>query len=237
MGREPAPSYSWPVTFDDLERVQEALGRATPPAWILDAGARRVGGCAVCFARPARGPGEAGDDAFAAAVLLDGDRVAASSSIRGVAPAPFRAGLLAAREGPLLEEAVRALGGTPEVLFVGAAGLDHPRRAGLALHLGAVLGIPTVGVTTRPFVGHGEAPASAAGATASIRRGDEVVALWVRVRAGVRPLVAHAAWRTSPETAAALVLAASRGARTPEPLRRARMLARGARAASAPRRT
>jgi deoxyribonuclease V len=46
--------------------------------------------------------------------------------------------------------------------------------------------------------------------------------------------VAHAAWRTGPETAAAVVLAASRGARTPEPLRRARMLARGARASSGP---
>jgi deoxyribonuclease V len=224
----------WPGTFDELERIQEALGRMRPPAWSAGPGTGPVAGCAVCFARPARGPGETGDAAFAAAVLLDGDREAATSSIRGAAAAPFRAGLLAAREGPLLEEAVRALARLPDLLLVGAAGRDHPRRAGLALHLGAALGIPTVGVTTRPFLGRGEAPEDAAGATSPIRLGDEVVALWVRVRAGVRPLVAHAAWRTGPETAAAVVLAASRGARTPEPLRRARMLARGARASSGP---
>jgi len=53
--------------------------------------------------------------------------------------------MLALREGLLLEQAMRALPIAPEVLVVNATGRDHPRRAGLALHLGAVLGLPTVG--------------------------------------------------------------------------------------------
>ena len=50
---------------------------------------------------------------------------------------------------------MRALPVAPEVLLVNATGRDHPRRAGLAFHLGAVLGLPTVGVTTRPLVAQG----------------------------------------------------------------------------------
>ena len=55
---------------------------------------------------------------------------------------------------------------------------------------------------------------------------DEIVARWVRTLWGVRPLVAHAAWRTDPDTAAWLVLETSTGSRTPAPLREARRLAR-----------
>jgi deoxyribonuclease V len=63
----------------------------------------------------------------------------------GPAGGPYLPALLTLREGPLLEQAVRALPITPEVLVVNATGRDHPRRAGLALHLGAVLGLPSVG--------------------------------------------------------------------------------------------
>ena len=79
-------------------------------------------------------------------------------TISGLAGGPYLPALLALREGPLLEQAVRALPIVPEVLIVNATGRDHPRRAGLALHLGAVLGLPTVGVTTRPLVAQGAWP-------------------------------------------------------------------------------
>ena len=55
------------------------------------------------------------------------------------------------REGPLLEAAVRALEVEPDLLLVNATDRDHPRRAGLALHLGALLDLPTVGVTHGAF--------------------------------------------------------------------------------------
>jgi hypothetical protein len=61
----------------------------------------------------------------------------------------------------------------PEVLVVNATGRNHPRRAGLAFHLGAVLGLPTVGVTTRPLVAEGVWPVGQRAATASLR-------LWAR---------------------------------------------------------
>jgi deoxyribonuclease V len=138
--------------------------------------------------------------------------------------------LLALREGPCLEAAVRALTLTPDVLLVDATGRDHPRRAGLALHLGAVTGLPTVGVTHRPLLADGPSPADEPGAHTPLRLDGECVGAWVRTRAGARPLAIHIGWRTTLESAIDVVLASLHGHRTPEPLRRARHLARVMRA-------
>jgi deoxyribonuclease V len=125
---------------------------------------------------------------------------------------------------------VRALADEPDVLLVNATGRDHPRRAGLALHLGAVLEVPTVGVTHRLLVAEGGWPDDQTGATSPIVVGDDVVGHWVRTRLGTRPLAVHAAWRTDADEAVEIVLAGLGETRTPEPLRRARQAARTARA-------
>jgi deoxyribonuclease V len=149
-----------------------------------------------------------------------GDRV-------GAAYAP---GLLALREGPILAAAVARLDPAPDVLLVDATGRDHPRRAGLALHLGAVIDLPTVGVTQRPLAARGDPPQRRRGATSPVLLEDDVVGYWVCTRTGAAPVLAHAGWRTDPTTAAAVVLAAStEGARAPVPLQEARRAAREAR--------
>jgi deoxyribonuclease V len=131
----------------------------------------------------------------------------------------------------VLEAAMRALPAPPDVLLVDASGRDHARRAGLALQLGAVLDVPTVGVTHRPLLAAGEWPPDQRGARSPLLLEQELVGYWLRTREGMRPLAVHAAWRTDAETAAQLILSVSR-TRTPEPLRRARRRAREARAAS-----
>jgi deoxyribonuclease V len=141
---------------------------------------------------------------------------------------------MALREGALLEGSVRALGSTPDLVLVNATGRDHPRRAGLALHLGAVLDLPTVGVTHRSLVAEGSLPVAARGATSPLAIDGDVVAMWLRTRVGVRPVVVHPAWRTDVETAVEVVRRSLQRARTPEPLRRARRLARLARAGLVP---
>lgn len=155
--------------------------------------------------------------------------------VREAAGAPYVPGLLALREGPALERAVRALGQRPDVLLVNATGRDHPRGAGLAVQLGAVLGLPTIGVTDRPLLAAGHEPGPERGARAALRVGAGTVAWRLRTRSGARALVVHPGWRTDGDTAAAVVLAACRGSRTPEPLRLARRLAREARVAEAGR--
>jgi deoxyribonuclease V len=169
---------------------------------------------------------------FAGPAVTHRRRLLAGVTSSGPAGGSYLPTLLALREGPLLEQAVRALPIAPEVLVVNATGRDHPRRAGLALQLGAVLGLPTVGVTSRPLVAQGDWPADRRGATAPLRLSGEVVGCWIRTRAGAKPVAVHAAWQTDAQAAVQVVLAATRRARTPEPLRRARTLARTLRAHS-----
>jgi deoxyribonuclease V len=218
-----------------------------------------AGGCFLAFARGEAGPGAAGDLGWAAAVTWprpptvpgperarkadsalkgSGPRlprqardVAEQSVVAGRAPASYRPGFLALREGPLLAAAVCSLTRLPDVLLVDATGQDHPRKAGLAVHLGAILELPTVGVTNRPLVADGGVPVLERGATSPLSMDGSVVAYWVCTRSSARPVVAHAGWRTSPTTAVSLVLACSgQAARTPIPLVEARRAAREARA-------
>ena len=216
---------TWPATADELIQLQQALGELVPEHWQPPATLPRIGACFVCFER-VQGAGAAGDMGFAGAAVTHRRRLLAGVTAAGPAGGPYLPALLALREGPLLEQAVRALPIVPEVLMVNATGRDHPRRAGLALHLGAVLGLPTVGVTSRPLVAQGGWPADQRGATAPLLVGGQVVGCWVRTRAGARPVAVHAAWQTDAQAAVQVVLAATRRARTPEPLRRARTLAR-----------
>lgn len=169
-----AGGAGWPTTVDELVAVQEALGTAEPAVWHAPPWPT-VAGCFVCFPRGRSGPGVAGDPGWAGAAGYDGRRCVARATVRGAAAAPYRPGLLALRVGPLLDAAVRALPATFDVLLVDATGSDHPRRAGLARHLGAVLGMPTVGVTHRPLLATGDWPADDRGAMSPLRLDGAVV--------------------------------------------------------------
>jgi deoxyribonuclease V len=216
----------WPADPEALERAQAALAAEQPPPWRETDGAV-VAGCFVCFRRGVGGAGARGEPGRAAAAVGRDGPIAV---VRGAAGAPYRAGHLALREGPLLHAAVNALPARPDVLLVDATGRDHPRRAGLAIHLGAMLDVPTVGVTHRPLLARGDDPGMERGSHAPLTLDGEVVGAWLRVAARRRPLAVHAAWRTDVDTAIAVVLGATGRVRTPEPLRRARHAARTARA-------
>jgi deoxyribonuclease V len=219
----------WPTGVEGLIAAQHTLAGAAPPPWRLSDATPLLGGCWVCFPRGLSGPGEAGDPAWAAAVTMRSGRVRGRHVEPGAASAGYRPGLMALRAGALLEHAVLGLHPRPDVLLLDATGRDHPRRCGLALHLGAVLDLPTVGVTHRPLRATGDWPADRAGATSPLALDGEPVGCWLRTRAGTRPLALHPGWRTDVATAVQVAQAALAGRRTPEPLRQARRLARRAR--------
>ena len=221
---------SWPTSADELIEAQRVLAAATPEPWQLPAsGDPLIGACVVVFPRGQTGRGARGDPAWAAATVLRRSQVLAHATVTGEAAAPYIPGLLALREGPCLEAAVRALSVAPDVLLVDATGADHPRRAGLALQLGAITGLATIGVTHRPLLAHGAWPPDQRGARSSLSLDGACVGAWVRTRAGARPVAVHAGWRTSLDVAIEVVLSSALGHRTPEPMRHARRLARLAR--------
>lgn len=203
---------------------------ATLEPWRPPDGEVRVGG--VFAALPlgtANRETHEGDPVWVGAVVVRGRRTVASAAVVDRAGFGYRPGYLALQVGPALERAVRALDPGPEVLLVNATGLDHPRGAGLALHLGALLGVPTVGVTDRPLVASGSEPGTRRGDAAPLLLAGGLVGYRVRTRPGVHPVAVHAAWRTDPDTALAVVLSLPGTARTPEPLRLSRRVARLAR--------
>jgi deoxyribonuclease V len=221
---------AWPRTRSELIDAQAALGGRAPDLWEPPADDFPVGACFVCFRKGRRGPGRVGEPGWAAAAAWLGGRPIGSSVIQGVAGAPYDAGLLALREGPLVESALERLPMKPHVVLINATGRDHPRGAGLALQLGSILDVPSVGVTHRPLLARGEWPGERCGDTAPLSLDGDLVGKWVRTQAGRRPVAVHAAWRTDPQTAVAIVRGVVDRARTPEPLRHARRTARLARA-------
>jgi deoxyribonuclease V len=223
----------WPADADSLVADQRELARATPDLWHPDEDRPvRLGGCWVCFPRGLTGRGSVGDPAWAAAVLMEGRKVVDRHVLAGVTGAAYTPGLLALRMGPLMEQAVRGLSHCPDVLLLDASGRDHPRRAGLAVHLGATLDLPTIGITHRPLLAEGEWPEDRRAATSPVRVDGEVVGCWMRTRPGVRPLVVHPGWAVDLPTAVEIVASTTGWRRTPEPLRQARHLARRARTRS-----
>jgi deoxyribonuclease V len=219
----------WPADADSLIAYQQQLATAAPARFALDPRTNRIGGCWVCFPHGLTGPGTDHDPAWCAAVIMFEGRVVEERMISGTATSPYVPGLMALRLGPLMERAVRALSAFPDVLLLDATARDHPRGAGLALHLGAELGIATIGVTHRPLLASGDWPSDRRAATSPLRIGDSLVGCWLRTQPGVRPLAIHPGWRIDLSTAVEVVTMLTARRRTPEPLRRARQLARRAR--------
>ncbi len=194
-----------------------------------------MAGCWICNPKGHQGRGAPGDECWAAATLIEGRNLKAIRTVQGRAGAPYEPGLLALREAPWLEAAVRLLPELPEILIVNATGRDHPRRAGMALHLGARLALPTIGVTRQPLIAEGGWPPEERGARSPLCIDGETVACWLRTIGGAAPIVVHPGWRTDIDTAIAVVMAAVGAFRIPEPLRLARRAAREFRARSSSR--
>ena len=134
---------------------------------------------------------------------------------------PYVPGLLAFREMPLLLEAFTRLRQQPDLILADAHGWAHPRRAGMACHLGLVLDTPTIGCAKSVLVGEYEMPATERESTAVLRDGNEAIGVVLRTRTGVRPVFVSIGHRVSLETAVRLTLACCDGYRIPKPLRQA----------------
>jgi deoxyribonuclease V len=170
---------------------------------------------------------EQGSITLAAAVLLDADtlQLIAHSVARIPTSMPYVPGLLSFRELPALLQALRDLPQIPDLIYCDGLGIAHPRRLGIASHLGVVTGLPTIGVAKSILVGtHAELPQEK-GARVPLRHAGEQVGWMLRSKDKVKPLIVSPGHRVSMDTAVELVLACCRGYRLPEPTRLADRLA------------
>lgn len=147
------------------------------------------------------------------------------------APFPYVPGLLSFREIPMLLAAFEKLDHTVDLAMVDGQGYAHPRRLGLASHLGLVLGLPTIGCAKTRFIGDFDEPGTPAGSYTDLVdhsvKPAEAIGAVVRTRDGVKPLFISAGHLMDTPTAIDHVLWCSSGYRLPEPTRRAHQCAAG----------
>ncbi len=192
-----------------------------PSPWDR-AGVRRVAGIDVGFE-------DQGRITRAAVAVLDFPSLAlVEQSVARLPTAfPYVPGLLSFREAPAVLAALGQLESGPDLLLYDGQGLAHPRRLGIASHLGLWLDLPSIGVAKSRLVGHhGEVPAPR-GAWTPLEDRGEVIGAVLRSRAGVAPLYVSPGHRVSLEGAVAWVMACLTRYRLPETTRWAHRLASG----------
>ncbi len=163
------------------------------------------------------------DGGTAAVVVLSYPDMAVLETVTASVPItfPYIPGLLSFRESPAVLAALAKLQTVPGALMVDGMGLIHPRRFGIACHLGVLCGLPSVGVGKTPFVGKYESLGDAPGDTAPLMDKGEQIGTVLRSKLRTNPLFVSVGNQTDNQTALALVQSCLRGYRLPEPTRQA----------------
>lgn len=136
---------------------------------------------------------------------------------------PYIPGLLSFREIPVLLLAFEKLHTIPDLFFVDGQGRAHPRRIGIAAHLGLLLERPTVGVGKSRLTGHYEEPGLTSGDQSPLMDGTEQIGTVLRTKARANPLFISVGYGIDLQTSVDLVKASLRGYRLPEPTRHAHL--------------
>lgn len=163
---------------------------------------------------------------YAAVVVLRTSdwTVIETQGVIGEATFPYRTGLLTFREAPTLLEAFQRVESEPDAVMIDGAGIAHPRRIGLAAHMGLWLERPAIGCAKSRLTGKFEELGREKGSAAPLVDKGEVIGSVVRTKTGVNPLFISVGHRIDLPSAVRWVLEASRGYRVPEPTRQAHLL-------------
>jgi deoxyribonuclease V len=216
-------AFSHPWNLSPAEAI--ALQRELRPHLILEdrlGPVRRVAGVDVGF--------EAGGTVTRAAVAvlrypeLD---VLETAIARRPTTFPYVPGLLSFRELPAVLEALEQLREPPDLLLCDGQGIAHPRRLGIASHLGLLVDIPAIGVAKSRLCGMHEEPPNQRGAWTPLWAEGEIIGAVLRTRPGVKPLYISPGHRINLATAIQYVMACCTRYRLPETTRHAHRLASG----------
>jgi deoxyribonuclease V len=218
--------HSWDLTPAQAIALQEGLAprvvRAGDPRDV-----RLVAAADIAF--PGRTRGWQGGLARAAVVLMSypGLALIEQHVIEAPVTFPYVPGLLSFREIPALALAFERLAAVPDLVLVDGQGVAHPRRFGLAAHLGVLAGIPTIGCAKSRLCGEAADPGSERGSVSDLIDGGECIGLVVRTKDRVKPLYVSVGHLIGLECAAEWVLRLAPTHRLPEPIRLADRLSKG----------
>ncbi len=218
---QPVFHHSWTLNEEEAAALQSELaGRVS----LIDPrpfDVRHVAGIDVAY-------DQEDDRLVAAVVILDANslEVVETASAVGAPSFPYIPGLFSFREIPPVLEAFEKLETVPDLIVCDGQGLAHPRRFGLASHLGLLLGVPSIGCGKTRLIGEYDEPDSARGSSSPlIHEGDRVGDV-LRTQSGVKPIFVSPGHLISPETACAWILKLAPHYRLPETTRQADQLVR-----------
>ncbi|WP_033339682.1 deoxyribonuclease V [Catenuloplanes japonicus] len=206
---------TWPTTVAEAEAEQDRL-RTLVDLTDVAAPPRTVAGLDVAY-------GDGDERLFAAVVVLDAATLApVDEAVATGRPAfPYVPGLFAFREIPALLDALERLTVRPDLLVCDGHGLTHPRRFGLACHLGVLTGLPALGVGKTHLTGEWSMPGERRGDATPITLDGVTVGTVLRTQDRVKPVFVSPGHRMSVDGAAAQVLALAPRYRLPETTRAA----------------
>jgi len=215
LSLDPAAVHPWPRDFANARAVQEDLCKRVR-IQKLRRRVRIVAGCDVSIEKD-------GKRVFGAIILMSWpglERLETSTAV-GEASFPYVPGYLSFREGPLLDQAFRGLRDRPDLVIFDGQGFAHPRRFGLACHLGVLWDVPSIGCAKTRLIGEADTPGSRKGDWTPLLHKGEVIGSVVRTREGTKPVYVSPGHRIDHEGAREAVLMATSRFRLPEPTRRA----------------
>ena len=214
----PRQLHPWDVTPQQAIAIQQQL-RAQVVTEKLPGHLGLVAGCDISY--------DKGSDVIYSGIVVlrlpDLAEVARSTAITRV-QFPYVPGLLSFRESPPVLEAWSRLEKTPGALMIDGHGFAHPRRFGIACHLGLLLNLPTVGCAKSLLIGKFEEPGLRAGCYSPLVDRDETIGAVLRTEDGVNPVFVSIGYRVTLEDAIQLVMKCTKGYRIPEPTRQAHLL-------------
>lgn len=219
--RIPLRPDSWPADAAEAIEVQDRLRPLADLRGPGPVAPATVAGVDVAYE---------GDRLAAAAVVLDYPSldIVDEAVVIGTAAFPYVPGLFAFREVPALLDALERLAVDPELLVCDGQGIAHPRRFGLASHLGVLTALPSLGVAKTPFIGTFDRPPPGRGAWTPMRDGTDVVGRVLRTQTGVKPVYVSVGHGVTLDDACRYVLHLAPDHRLPETTRRADRLSRRA---------
>ena len=215
-------SHTWDLSPAEARRLQEELRGQVVQENVMTGPPARVAGIDIGFERN-------GAVTRAAAVVLGYPdlEVVDKSIARQPTRFPYVPGLLSFRECPAALAALEGLTASADVLVCDGQGYAHPRRFGLACHLGLLTGIPSIGVAKSRLIGVHDPVPDTKGAWVPLRDGGETIGAVLRTRKGVKPVFVSVGYGFTLATAVELVLGLTPRFRLPETTRQAHRLASG----------
>ncbi len=207
--------HSWELSEDQALKLQLSLSSKVEVNDRFGA-IRYVAGVDVAYQK-------GNDKLVAAVVVLDGSTLDVVETViaEDVARFPYIPGLFSFRELPSLIKAFEKLEHTPDLVVCDGQGLAHPRRFGLACHLGVVFDIPTIGCGKSRLIGEAHAPGEKRGSFEPLIDNDEIIGNVLRTQDGINPIYVSVGHRVSLKTACDWVLKLSSKYRLPETTRMA----------------